>query len=623
MLSVIISALILIDRAVLPVPDAVSLDRNQYSPVQLPVQVELISPPGNQMYVEDLWRILLFNSSAEIFSVYLFVTIEMAGSGMLMDATTAVFLLPPGSLIISSAELSPIKTEFYNSGFETSVGRMGGFPDGTYTVTFYVYEQFGGLLGTGGFVKTVQNNTPPELQYPADYSEISEPLPLFTWFPSYPLGTADYTIRIVEILEGQSPESAISANPAWIVAEDIEVEEFIYPVYADGFEPGRNYAWQVEGFCEGNSIGKSEVWTFSFVCQGMVVEESTEIWSIETGNMVQCSPAIALDGSIVCGSSDGFVYSIDPSGSELWRYPAGGPVYSVAAGPDGMLFAAGDFGISCIDPAGFLMWHNGMTGPVKACPLILPSGMLYAGSLDGIFYSIDVFTGEIADTLRTGSRIVLPAVADSDGTVYFASDDRRIYALECDSSGFMEKWTFDGDDSFAGGPVIFGGKLYAAAGKEVFCLGMDGDPIWNYSLPSQVYAGPIISSSGTVYAGTGSGNIYALEGDSGRRTGVMPTGAVITSTPALNVTGSLFVGCDDGYLHCMSPSGFSLWEFETNGAVRSSPVIGIDGTVYFGSDDHWIYAVAGSGAGPMTDGWPQFCRNSSNNGFIPSDGEEQ
>jgi outer membrane protein assembly factor BamB len=620
MLSLVLSVLILVDRAALPASHFIAPDYNQ-PPPQPPVVVELISPPSGQMFVEDLWRVRLHNTSSDVFSVYLFITIEMAGAGLLMDATTGVFLLPPGIMILSSTELSPISTEFYDSNFEASVSRMGQFPDGIYIITIYVYEEGGGLLGTGGFTQDVKNHSPPRLQYPIDNSDITEPLPMFTWFPAYPPGTADYTIRIVEILEGQSPESAISANPAWFLANELFTEEIIYPVYADCFEDGHIYAWQVEGYYEGSSIGKSEIWTFSCVSPRESLDESSEIWSFETGDRVVSSPAIAMDGSIICGSLDGFIFSLDPGGSELWRYPAGGGVYSTAIGPDGRIFATGDFGICCLDPSGFLLWHNGMTGPVDACPVILPSGRLYAGSIEGIFYSIDGIYGDIIDTLRTGDCIYLPSSVDSTGRIFFTCDDRCL-SVQDDEDELVEVWSYRADKDFSGGPVIDGDYIYAAAGRKVIRFSRDGVVQWNTILPSQVYTGPIVSSDGTVWAGTGSGNVYALERETGRRIGVIPVGAVITSTPALNVTGSLFFGADNGCLHCFSPSGFSLWKFQTLGTVRSSPVIGIDGTVYFGSDDHRIYAVTGSGAGPMTDGWPQFCRNSFNNGFIAAETEE-
>ena len=138
MLSTLLTALLISQRGLAPVPIPVDPGTGPGYP-QLPVEVELLSPPPGQMYVEDLWRVRLTNSSAETFSVFLFVTIEEASQGLLMDATTSAFLLPPGTLFMSSVELSPISTEFYDNQFEESVSRMGGFPDGLYVVTVYVY----------------------------------------------------------------------------------------------------------------------------------------------------------------------------------------------------------------------------------------------------------------------------------------------------------------------------------------------------------------------------------------------------------------------------------------------------------------------------------------------------
>lgn len=621
MLFLLLSAVLLSERVPVPVSRPVE-SPGGVPPPQLPVEVELLSPPPGQLYIEDLWRVRLYNYSDEIFSVYLFVTIEEVSRGLLMDATTGVFLLPPGIMVLSSVELSPVKTEFYDSDFESSVGIMGGFPDGTYIVTIYVYEDGGGLLGSGGITHNVQNHSPPELMHPADGSEVTEPLPLFTWMPAIPSSDISYSVRIVETLAGQSPQSAITANPAWFMLEGLDSSELLFPVYADRFQSGRLYAWQVEGFYQGVSVGASGVWTFTYQPEGPGLEEGTELWSFETGDRVYCSPAISPDGSIVCGSDDGSVYSLDAAGEEQWRYTAGGPVFGVTVGPDGRIYATGSFGICCLDASGFPLWRNPLSGRVTANVLLLPSGMVFAGASGGIFHALDGFTGETLDTLHAGGEIYLSAAADSGGRIYFACEDGSLHGIEYDE-GFQRQWVFRVDDAFTGGPVLFGGRLYAAAGSEVFCFSREGEQLWKSSLSSPVYTGPVVSSSGVVYAGTGSGNVYALKADTGERTGVVPAGAAVTSTPAMTVTGALAFGCEDGRLHSYSPSGFSLWTFQTGDQVRSSPVIGIDGTVYFGSDDHRIYAVSGSGAGPMTGGWPQFCLNSFKNPSLAEESGEE
>jgi len=591
---------------------------------QLPVEVELLSPPPGQLYVEDLWRVRLTNTSTETFSVFLFVTIEESLQGLLMDATTSVFTLPPGTMYISSAELSPISTEFYDSGFEASVARMGGFPDGLYTVTIYVYEDGGGIIGQGGITQGVQNHSPPELLFPVDGEELTDPRPLFTWLPSIPQEGMEYSLTVVELVHGQVPQSAVNANPAWFLQEGVQEPQLAYPIVAEPFRTGATYAWQVEGFYQGVSTGASEVRTFTCSSAEAAGDDGTGVWSFETGDRVYCGPALAPDGSVICGSDDGYIYSLDGSGREQWRCAFGGPVYAVTVGARGNIYAAGASGMMCLDGSGFPLWRCSRTGTMECCPLELPSGLVVAGSSEGVFYCIDAVSGEVTDTLGTGGGIRLPAVADSSGRVYFAGDDGILRCVEVSGSGELATvWERRFEEPFSGGPVIFRGRLFAAAGRSVICLDGEGRTEWTGDLPSAVHTAPVISSSGVLYAGTGSGNVYALETEDGSRTGVVPAGAVVTSTPALTLTGAMVFGCEDGRLHCYSPSGFGLWWFPTGDQVRSSPTIGVDGTVYFGSDDHRIYAVRGTGAGPMEGGWPQYCLDSSNNGSLAVPEEER
>ena len=611
MAALVISIALMMEGIGLPIPAGEGVP-----PPQLPVVVDFVPPPPGQMYIESLWRMRLNNLSSETYSAYVHVNIEKSGEGLLMEATTSVFLLPPGVISLSSADLSPINTEFYSNSFENSVSLMGDFPDGFYIITVYVYEEGGGLLGTGSFTQEVQNQTPPELHYPPDGSEVTEPLPLFTWLPSLPEGDIQYTLRIVNVLSGQSPENAMTSNPAFFTREDLTGSELAYPVYAHRLETGEKYAWQVEAFGMGVSVGESEIWSFTCGGSGMAADQGSALWQFETGKSVVCSPALTIHGSVVCGSHDGRIYCIDSRGMETWRYATGGEVYAVSVGPGGKIYASGSFGMCCLDPSGFCIWRTGITGKVTACPAVSADGIVYAGSEEGLFYALNAEDGSLLDTLETDGPITLPAAIDSSGKVYFAGRDNYIRCVSLTEGALEEVWSFRADDPFCGGPVLFGGNVYAVAGREVMCLLGDGTPLWSARLPSMAYTGPVVSSSGDVTVCTVSGNAYSLEGGTGRRAGVIPSGAVITATPAITVTGSILLGCDDNTLKCFTPSGFSLWEYETEGVVRSSPTIGVDGTIYFGSDDNSIYAVSGTGEGPMLDGWPQFCLDSSNNASL-------
>jgi len=580
---------------------------------QLPVEVELVEPPGGQLYVESLWRVRLFNTSSETFSVYLFVTIEESSLGLLMEATTASFILPPGMMPMSSADLSPINTEFYNSSFESSVGIMGGFPDGIYNVNISVYEDGGGILGSGSFIQDVTNHSDPVLQYPLDQTMVMESCPVFTWIPTLPATDVTYTFRLVEVLGGQSPASAITANPAVLEQNDLTGESFAYPVYADALQPGINYGWQVKAYYMGTAAGCSEVWSFQVSGGTDAEEDGTGLWQMETGDRVTCSPALTPEENVICGGRDGFIYVVDPLGSLLWSYSAGGSVHSVTLGPQNRIYATGAFGICCMDPAGMLLWRTSVTGRILSCPAVPEEGPLFTCSEEGILFALDRETGAILDTLDLENRVHLPPAMDAGGRIFAADGGGDLLCAVYGDDGLQREWEFGTGETFTGGPVVHGGRIYGAAGREIQCFTPEGRQLWRSVLPSHVYAGPVISDRNVLYAATGSGNIYVLDSSGGERAGVVAAGAVITSTPALNAAGEMIFGCEDGILRCMSSAGLELWSFETGGAVRSSPVLGMDGTVYFGSDDQHIYAVAG-GTGPMLRGWPKFCLNSGNNG---------
>jgi len=63
------------------------------------------------------------------------------------------------------------------------------------------------------------------------------------------------------------------------------------------------------------------------------------------------------------------------------------------------------------------------------------------------------------------------------------------------------------------------------------------------------------------------------------------------SSPAVDTSGTIYFGSDDGYVNAVSSKGFFSWRFLTGGAVRSSPTIGTDGTVYVGSASGYLFAL--------------------------------
>jgi hypothetical protein len=91
--------------------------------------------------------------------------------------------------------------------------------------------------------------------------------------------------------------------------------------------------------------------------------------------------------------------------------------------------------------------------------------------------------------------------------------------------------------------------------------------------------------------------VYALDGATGTRKWACQLGDYVYSSPALDLSGSVYVGCFDGKLYALNDAtGVKRWQFLTQASyrVRSSPAIGKDGTVYVGSDNRELYAVNGA-----------------------------
>jgi outer membrane protein assembly factor BamB len=65
----------------------------------------------------------------------------------------------------------------------------------------------------------------------------------------------------------------------------------------------------------------------------------------------------------------------------------------------------------------------------------------------------------------------------------------------------------------------------------------------------------------------------------------------VSSSPAIDQTGVIYVCSEDGYLYAINPNGTRKWRYLTGSAAISSPAIGSDGTIYVGSSDNKLYAI--------------------------------
>lgn len=103
-------------------------------------------------------------------------------------------------------------------------------------------------------------------------------------------------------------------------------------------------------------------------------------------------------------------------------------------------------------------------------------------------------------------------------------------------------------------------------------------------------ASQVIVADGKVFTGTGHGNLYALDRQTGGTLWKYKTAAPILGSPAFEA-GVVYVNSMDHHCHAVdSDSGEMRWKFPTGEGIWAAPVLA-DGNVFVGGRDGFVYAV--------------------------------
>lgn len=235
------------------------------------VTVQLFQPPPNQLKIADLWRIRLVNNSRNTYTICLHGTLTETNLGkLLVEATTARFTLPPGTKLVTGADIQPIDAKYYDEKYKAVFLRTGSAPTGQYQICVDVRVDCndGPPIATDCKSAVVQQLTPPILIAPQNQSTVEDDLPVFSWLPPAPLNRGQqvrYDLKIVEVLGRQTSYDAMQSNPAWFERRNISTTVAQYPINARKFNTGARYAWMVKA-SDGSDfpMGESEIWEFDY-----------------------------------------------------------------------------------------------------------------------------------------------------------------------------------------------------------------------------------------------------------------------------------------------------------------------------------------------------------------------
>ncbi|MFI5268035.1 MAG: PQQ-binding-like beta-propeller repeat protein, partial [Chloroflexota bacterium] len=152
-----------------------------------------------------------------------------------------------------------------------------------------------------------------------------------------------------------------------------------------------------------------------------------------------------------------------------------------------------------------------------------------------------------------GQGSATSATVGPDGIIYVGANNSNFYAVNPDGT---LKWKFEAEPELAG---IWSGAALSADGKTVFFGAnkggiyalntADGKKVWQNPLfGGSVFASPTLDKNGTLYVGTTTGHVFALDSSTGNEVGVFDAGAAVWSTPAVRPDGSLVAANRDGLI---------------------------------------------------------------------------
>jgi len=235
-------------------------------------------------------------------------------------------------------------------------------------------------------------------------------------------------------------------------------------------------------------------------------------------------------------------------------------------------------------------------------PLSVRTGFLFLGMMVGLLGRLGAQAdGAVRWSFTTGGLVLSSASQGPDGTLYFGSQDRRVYAIKPGATQATTslKWSFltgDWVDSTpaiaADGTVYVGswdGKLYALRDN-----GTQAIKLWEYVVGSFIVSSPAIGVDGTIYVGTGDSNLIAIN-PNGTLKWTYPVADWVDSSPVVGPDETVYFGSWDGSFYALTPGGALKWKVTTEGGILGAAALAADGTVYFGSRDRRVYAVNGAG----------------------------
>ena len=234
-----------------------------------------------------------------------------------------------------------------------------------------------------------------------------------------------------------------------------------------------------------------------YVCAGLTLyaldpADGQEQWQsdpLRHGNVCAVSAVVGADGTIYIVSND-MLHAINPDGTPKWQYqllyeneksfssPAIAGDGSIYFGAEGNPNNQGHEGyVYAVNPDGTQKWRYTVPGTrlVRASPAIAADGTIYVttmaywdeGKQPAYCLALDPDDGSAKWIFEIEPKEGIPVAQDSytspaigiDGTVYFAAENNYVYALDPDGTLLWKEDTYNGIN-WSSPVIVSNGTLY-------------------------------------------------------------------------------------------------------------------------------------------------------------------
>ncbi len=261
---------------------------------------------------------------------YFEIIINIDGYGEAIRGRTAKreYLSGPVSEVLTFSDISDWEQTTVNKELQRIVVQSGKLPESNYSICVNAFALNGELLTDACTDFEIVLPNPPQLISPSNEGVIEIAQPTFMWNPIVaPANILPYyQIKIVELLEGQTPFRAMEANIPLVEAKVLNENMYIYRLDDYTLEQNHLYAWQVqaineEGIPIATNDGFSEIWQFSFgkydeaisLDTLMLIEDYAYLLDVKGLKITDHNSFLNLDGAcrMLLKNSDGIDKYID------------------------------------------------------------------------------------------------------------------------------------------------------------------------------------------------------------------------------------------------------------------------------------------------------------------------